>query len=191
MANSLGRTRVDDRLGTKRPIGREDLRETALDGGSEELLDWKPVKAGDFYYSPAGTVHAIGAGISLIEVRQNVDLTHRLYDYGRPRELHLDAGRAVSVGTPFVAQAAPGKVSPDCTILAEGPKFVLERWPVGDRSVALPEGLAGWLVPVSGESVAGAVAVRAGECAMETGTVEIKIAEGGDVLFAYPGSRRI
>jgi mannose-6-phosphate isomerase len=178
-------------LGMKRPVGREDLREAALDGGIEELLDWKPVKAGDFYYSPAGTVHAIGAGITLIEVQQNVDLTYRLYDYGRPRELHLDEGLAVSVGRPFVAQVAPGKVAPDRTILAEGPKFVLERWPAGDRSVALPDGLTGWLVPVSGESAAGGVAVRAGECAMVTGTVEIKIAEGGDVLFAYPGSRRI
>src|SRR3546814_17130268 len=65
----------------------------------------------DFYYSPAGTVHAIGAGITLIEVQQNVDLTYRLYDYGRPRDLHLDAGIAVSEGTPFIAQPAPGKVS--------------------------------------------------------------------------------
>src|SRR3546814_2738640 len=73
-------------LGTKRPVGREELRDAALDGSIEDLLDWKPVKAGDFYYSPAGTVHAIGAGITLIEVQQNVDLTYRLYDYGRPRD---------------------------------------------------------------------------------------------------------
>src|SRR3546814_8825005 len=52
-------------LGTKRPVGREELRDAALDGSIEDLLDWKPVKAGDFYYSPAGTVHAIGAGIKL------------------------------------------------------------------------------------------------------------------------------
>ncbi|RIA44223.1 mannose-6-phosphate isomerase type 1 [Hephaestia caeni] len=178
-------------LGTKRPVGREELRDAALDGSIEDLLDWKPVKAGDFFYSPAGTVHAIGAGITLIEVQQNVDLTYRLYDYGRPRDLHLDAGIAVSEGTPFIAQPAPGKVSGDRMILAEGPKFVLERWPAGHRKVTLPEGLTGWLVPVTGEGVADGVAFRAGECATVTGSAEIEIAEGGDVLFAYPGDARI
>ena len=64
-------------------------------------MDWKPVKAGDFFYIPAGTVHAIGAGIALVEVQQNVDVTYRLYDYGRPRELHLDDGVAVSVARPY------------------------------------------------------------------------------------------
>src|SRR3546814_2418775 len=77
------------------------------------------------------------------DLQQNVDLTYRLYDYGRPRDLHLDAGIAVSEGTPFIAQPAPGKVSGDRTILAEGPKFVLERWPAGHRKVALPEALTG------------------------------------------------
>ena len=178
-------------LGTKRPVGREELREAALDGSIEDLLDWKSVKAGDFFYSSAGTVHAIGAGITLIEVQQNVDLTYRLYDYGRPRELHLDEGIAVSEGTPFIAQPAPGKVGSNRTILAEGPKFVLERWPAGHRKVSLPEGLTGWLVPVTGEGAADGVAFRAGECVTITGAVEIEISEGGDVLFAYPGDKRI
>ena len=48
-------------------------------------MDWKHVEAGDVICSPAKTIHAIGAGIALIEVEQNVDLNYRLYDYGRPR----------------------------------------------------------------------------------------------------------
>ena len=76
-----------------RPVGSS---EAALDGSIEELVDWRPVKAGEFYYVPAGTIHAIGAGISLLEFQQNADVTYRLYDYGRPRELHLDDGIAVS-----------------------------------------------------------------------------------------------
>src|SRR3546814_10565864 len=103
----------------------------------------------------------------------------------------LDAGIAVSEGTPFIGQPAPGKVSGDRTILAEGPKFVLERWPAGHRKVALPEALTGWLVPVTGEGVADGVAFRAGECVTVTGSAEIEIAEDGDVLFAYPGDARI
>ena len=77
-------------VGFKTPIERETMRAAALDGSIEALLDWREVQSGDFLYLPAGTVHAIGAGLSLIEVQQNSDITYRLYDYGRPRELHLD-----------------------------------------------------------------------------------------------------
>ncbi|WP_226019620.1 class I mannose-6-phosphate isomerase [Novosphingobium sp. FKTRR1] len=77
------------------------MRSAALDGSIEDLLVWHPVQAGDFFYIPAGTVHAIGAGVSLIEIQQNSDITYRLYDYGRPRELHLDAGLKVARGEPL------------------------------------------------------------------------------------------
>ena len=72
-------------LGLKKELNGEALRAAALDGSIEKLLDWKPIQAGDFFYVPAGTVHAIDAGISLLEVQQNSDTTYRLYDYGRPR----------------------------------------------------------------------------------------------------------
>ncbi len=88
-------------MGTLELLDGESLRAASLDGRIEQLMDWKPVTAGDFFYIPAGTVHAIGAGIVLVEVQQNVDATYRLYDYGRPRELHLDDGVAVSVAAPY------------------------------------------------------------------------------------------
>lgn len=178
-------------LGTKQPISKEALRAAALDGSIEHLLDWKPVKAGDFFYSPAGTVHAIGAGITLVEVQQNIDLTYRLYDYGSDRELHLDAGVAVSDPVPFVPLPAPGKVADDRTILAEGPKFVLERWPGGHRVVTLPAGATGWFVPLAGEGVADGVAWRAGECLTLEGRCEIAASADSDLLLAYPGATRI
>jgi mannose-6-phosphate isomerase len=98
-------------IGTRAPVSHETLRAAALDGSIETLVDWKPVKAGEVYYSPAGTVHAIGAGITVVEVQQNVDLTYRLYDYGRPRELHLDAGIAVSDAIPLRPQLHPRRRS--------------------------------------------------------------------------------
>src|SRR3546814_9388292 len=72
-------------------------------------MDWKDVKAGDFFFIPAGTVHAIGAGLKLVEVQQNVDVTYRLYDYGRPRELHLEDGMVASKAEPYAlpAHSAP------------------------------------------------------------------------------------
>ena len=178
-------------LGTLEPMTKEHLRAASLDGSIEHLLDWKPVKAGDFYYSPAGTIHAIGAGLTVVEIQQNVDLTYRLYDYGSDRELHLDAGVAVSDPVPFMPLPTPGGSTVDRTILAEGPKFVIERWPGGHRVVTLPEGTMGWFVPVAGEGAADGVAWRAGECLVFEGRVEISASTGSDLLFAYPGDKRL
>lgn len=83
-------------LGFKRPITPRRLRESATSGEIEKLLRWIPVKAGETYFTPAGTVHAIGAGITLCEIQQNSDITYRLYDYRRPRELHIDAALEVA-----------------------------------------------------------------------------------------------
>lgn len=88
-------------LGLKEPISAEELREASLSDAVEHMIDWKPTKAGDIWYVEPGTIHAIGPGLTLIEVQQNIDLTYRLYDYGRPRELHLDDGIAVSKRAPY------------------------------------------------------------------------------------------
>lgn len=114
-------------IGFKAPITPEVMRAAALDGSIEDLLDWHPVRAGDFFYIPAGTVHAIGAGVSLIEIQQNSDITYRLYDYGRPRPLHLDKGIAVARGEPY-DDALHRHLEPTGTVeLARGPYFTAHR----------------------------------------------------------------
>jgi mannose-6-phosphate isomerase len=86
-------------LGFREPIAREHLRESSRTGEIEQLLRWIPVKPGETYFTPAHTVHAIGAGIVLCEIQQNSDVTYRLWDYGRPRELHLEqAARIADLG---------------------------------------------------------------------------------------------
>lgn len=82
--------------GFNQPLTPERLRESALSGEIEHLLAWHKVHPGDVVFVPAGTVHAIGAGLTICEVQENSDITYRLYDYGRPRELHLEHGMAVS-----------------------------------------------------------------------------------------------
>ena len=77
-------------MGFREPLTRERLREATRTGEVEQLLHWAPVKPGETYLIPAHTVHAIGAGIVLCEIQQNSDVTYRLWDYGRPRELHVD-----------------------------------------------------------------------------------------------------
>ncbi len=88
-------------IGTKVPLSAGELRDAALSGEIEALLDWKPVCAGDWFHIKPGTIHAIGAGVTLVECQQNADVTYRLYDYGRPRELHLDNAVSVGVARPY------------------------------------------------------------------------------------------
>jgi mannose-6-phosphate isomerase len=83
-------------VGFREPITPQKLKDSALSGDIETLLDWRKVLKGDVVFTPAGTVHAIGAGVTICEIQENSDITYRLYDYGRPRELHLEHGMAVS-----------------------------------------------------------------------------------------------
>jgi mannose-6-phosphate isomerase len=101
--------------GFREPISPERLRESAVSGEIEQLLEWHDAAPGDTFFIPAGTVHAIGAGITLCEIQQNSDITYRLYDYGRGRELHLDQGVNVSHRGPSAARVRPkGDVLVDC-----------------------------------------------------------------------------
>jgi mannose-6-phosphate isomerase len=178
-------------IGTLRPVSHEELRAAALDGSIEGLLDWKPVKAGDFFYAPSGTVHAIGPGVTIIETQQNSETTYRLYDYGRPRELHLDDGIAVADARPYVPAPMPGEVAPGRTILVEGPKFVLERWDGRARDFTLPGDKEAWLTPITGSGTADDVAWKAGECVALHGACRIQGSDDADILIAYPGTERL
>ncbi len=81
--------------GFKKDLGREDIERALSDGSIEECLEKIYVKPGDFIFIPAGSVHAIGAGIKLLEVQQDSKTTYRLYDYkrvgadGKERQLHV------------------------------------------------------------------------------------------------------
>ena len=178
-------------LGPKAPITRDALRADAQDGSIEQDLDWVSVKAGDFLYAPSGTIHAIGGGLTLIEVQQNSETTYRLYDYGTDRELHLKDGVDVATLEPYRPIASPGRIDGDRTILVEGPKFVLERWSGGDHAVALPEGVTAWLVPIAGSVEVAGVSAKAGECATMTGSETVTTSADADVLCAYPLTQRI
>ncbi|WP_298168132.1 class I mannose-6-phosphate isomerase [Novosphingobium sp.] len=153
-------------IGFHEPIGPEAMRAAALDGSIEGLLVWHPVQAGDFFYIPAGTVHAIGAGVSLIEIQQNSDITYRLYDYGRPRPLHLDKGIAVAKGEPYAA-TLHRHLAPTGTVeLARGPYFTAHRVEGVPDAALLAEYAGPMLVlPRRGEVELGGHLLRPGECA--------------------------
>jgi mannose-6-phosphate isomerase len=94
-------------LGVKPGATLKSIRKAIADGTLEELLHEVPVKSGDMVFVDAGTVHAIGPGLVLLETQQQCDLTYRMYDYGRPRELHVDLGLKA---TRLTTQA--GKIRP-------------------------------------------------------------------------------
>ena len=178
-------------LGTKQTVSAETLRQAAGDGSIESLVDWKPVEAGDVIYVPAGTVHAIGAGITLIEVQQNVDLTYRLYDYGRPRPLHLDAGIAVSDPQPFINEARHVDLGSGRSILLESPNFIIEQWQGQATQTIERDKNPIWLVPVTGTAWVDGTRITAGECWIVDTGCRIETREDTKLLLAYQGGSRL
>lgn len=170
-------------LGLRRAVSAGALREAAVDGGIEELVDWRNVAAGEAYYSPAGTIHAIGAGLILVEFQQNLDLTYRLYDYGRPRELHLDEAIEVASSGPWSQIFTPVARSSGRQILAAGRAFVLERWTAGG---AIEAGNGILVVPIESGGRLDGEDLLLGMAWSVDGDATIS-GEGIDLLAAYPG----
>lgn len=165
---------------------REALRAAALDGSIVEQVDWRASKANDFVYNRAGTIHAIGGGLTVVEVQQNVDCTYRLYDYGRPRELHLDEGLKVAAPGP-VRDPRDTVVDPHANhMLVEGPYFHLVHL-AGPVDPALIERAQGELtfVPLSAGCRATGEAVALGEAVLIDDASMVEIDEGAHALLAW------
>ena len=114
-------------LGFRRPITRERLREACATGEIEQLVNWFPVKAGETYFTPAHTVHAIGAGIVLCEIQQNTDITYRLWDYGRPRERHVDLAVPIADTGVHPGPIRPAALGNGHSLLVDSRHFVTEE----------------------------------------------------------------
>ena len=98
-------------MGLNSVVTPEKFRAAVEDGTVEDILSFKEVKAGDVFFIPSGTIHAIGEGVVIFEIQQNSTLTYRLYDYmrrdkdGNLRELHVE--KAMLVSDLNVYKAAP------------------------------------------------------------------------------------
>jgi mannose-6-phosphate isomerase len=114
-------------VGFREPLAIEDIRSAIASKTLEDKLAYLPVKAGDMVFVDAGTVHAIGPGMVVLETQQYSDVTYRLYDYGRPRELHVDAGLAVS-RTTSAAGLVPPTPMDTFTRLVSSAYFTIDRF---------------------------------------------------------------
>jgi mannose-6-phosphate isomerase len=153
-------------VGLAEPMTGEQVRAAIADSVIEGKLRHLPVKAGDMVYVDAGTVHAIGPGVTVLETQEYSDITFRLYDYGRPREMHLEEGLAVVRSSSEAGLVAPVAMQ-GFVRLVRSPYFVVDRFSVDGEAelgdvgkmqilVALSEGCsvattalpAGWAVVV-------------------------------------------
>jgi len=113
-------------LGLKSGTTLEEFEKSIREERAEQLLNWINVSTGDMLYVAAGTVHTIGGGMILVETQQSSDITYRLYDYGRERELHIKDGLAA-----VKLQTRAGKVvsggGGDPNVLVRSPFFQVEK----------------------------------------------------------------
>ncbi len=151
-------------LGLRTTLSTPQLRAAIADGSVADLVRWQPVVAGDAILVPAGTIHALGAGLVVAEIQQRSDTTYRLFDFGRGRTLHLEEALAVAHACPAGPRPAPWPLTEARTLLAASPYFVLERLVLGAGSRwalnATPET---WLLVIEGEAQCGTAAVTVGE----------------------------
>ena len=122
-------------VGFKRPLSTEKIAEAIKDGSIEGELRMLDVKAGDMVVVHAGTVHAIGPGMVVLETQQYSDTTYRLWDYGRPRELHVEAGMAVTRTASDAGLVAPTPMD-GFTRLVSSPYFFVDRFTLDGNAVA-------------------------------------------------------
>ncbi len=145
-------------VGLREPLTADQLREASISGEIEHLLNWVSARVGDTFFIPAGTVHAVGAGLVLCEVQQFSDVTYRLYDYGRPRPLHLDDAIAVSITV-----ANPPLTQPSGPVLANCQYFQTERLSVSGAATIDARPKTTLCVAVEGEGRIAGQPFQAGE----------------------------
>lgn len=170
-------------LGLKRPATKEELEAAIRENRVEELLNKVPVHAGESWYIPAGTLHAIGPGCLIYEVQESSNLTYRVYDYGRldaqgrPRALHIADALAVATLAP-VSTTPPGA--------EEGPR----QGPVHSRTVVRCPYFSLWELRLDGESHLAApregflhLLCLEGRCTLCQGKERLTLAAGGGAFL--------
>lgn len=175
-------------IGLKTAVAPEQLRVAIADGSIAGLVAWHKPHAGDVIAVPAGTIHAIGAGLVLAEIQQRSDTTFRLFDYGRARELHIEQGVAVAHAGPTKRTVPPRRLSDVRTLLVATPYFVFERIDLLAGSIwELDARCETWLVAIAGAAAIGALQIGVGQgCFVEAQGVRIVPGEAGlSCLVAY------
>jgi mannose-6-phosphate isomerase len=147
-------------LGFREPVTPDQVRAAALDGSIEQLLQWRRAAPGDTFFTPAGTVHALDAGLVVLEIQQVSDVTYRLWDYRRGRPLHLDQALDVADLGPHPGKCTPQPLAEGGLLLSRCPYFATESWCLtGSRRFPADS----MLIPLEGSALLDGVPVAPGQ----------------------------
>jgi mannose-6-phosphate isomerase len=177
-------------VGLDQRLTPPQLRKAIDDGSISDLVRWRTVVPDDIVVVPAGTIHAIGAGLVIAEIQQRSDVTFRMFDHGRGRELHVEQAMAVADCAP-VGPAEPAKPITDArTLLASNAHFVFERLDLAANSTwSLDAERETWLLVVGGGARIGSLDLATGDAVFaQADRAEIHAGAGGMIcLVAYTG----
>jgi mannose-6-phosphate isomerase len=152
-------------LGLRSAVDPDRLAAEASGPGIVALLSWYRAEPGQFYFVPGGTIHAIGAGVCLVEIQENSDTTYRMYDWGRsgldgkPRDMHLDAALRCVRATPAAKKprrpyrrglAAANDLNKEA-VCVEAPEFSVHLLELVTGVASSTEGTATIYVVLDGE----------------------------------------
>ena len=177
-------------LGLKQRMTPQQLREAVDDGSISSLVVWRAVSPDDVLSVPAGTIHAIGAGLVIAELQQRSDATFRLFDHGRQRELHIESAMAVANTGPADFQVQPERLTSERTLLVSNPHFLFEKIDLPPNSDwRLEADRETWLLVLSGGARTGSFDVAVGDVVFaQSDRVDIRAGTVGMVgLAAYTG----
>ncbi len=152
-------------LGLRAGVTREDFARALRQGTVADCAHRIPVRAGDAIFLPSGRMHALGAGVLIVEIQQNSDTTYRVFDWdrvgddGEQRALHLEeALRSIDF-----ADSEPGKIQPEGELLVRAPEFTVEKWPLPKPRRALERASAALFVCLQGAAALGGTELKAGD----------------------------
>jgi mannose-6-phosphate isomerase len=178
-------------LGLKPGVDQAALQRELATGNAPLCLQRHQPRPGETYLVPAGTVHALGQGVMVLEVQQTSDATFRLYDWGRigadgrPRPVHLQAGMACILEHPQAGPQIPRSLADGSTLLVESPFFSMRRLGVGSVTVPAPAVLVLWQ---GSASLGDGSALRPGEAVLipaGVGSAQLEVQPGAAVFSIH------
>jgi mannose-6-phosphate isomerase len=177
-------------LGLSQRLTPQQLRKAVGDGSILDLVVWQNVSSGDAIFVPAGTIHAIGAGLVIAEIQQRSDATFRMFDHGRKRDLHIENAVAVANAGPAHCRVQPNQITDERTLLVSNLHFVFERIELAPNSAwYMATEQETWLLVISGGARAGSFDFAIGDAIfVQSDRVNIHAGPTGMVgLAAYTG----
>ncbi len=179
-------------LGPKRSVTAVELREAVEAGQIDEMVQWRPAVARDVFVVPAGTIHAIGPGLAIVEIQQRSDTTYRLFDHGRHRGLQVDAAIAVACLSPAAPTTGAIPMGNGRSVIAVTPFFVLEHLDLaGGSSLHIETKRETWVLALDGEIQIAGISAGVGEAIFFENERSVLVVGVDDavLLIAYANDR--